>query len=64
MQISFNTKEESKAAQQEAFLKLSGSERVMSFIRLSRIILANFPSNAHEIDNGNFVIDDSYKRKK
>jgi len=28
MQISYTTKEESKAAQQEAFLALSGGERV------------------------------------
>jgi hypothetical protein len=36
MEITFTTKKESKAAQQEAFLKLSGGERVIRFIQLSK----------------------------
>lgn len=57
MQITYTTKEESKAAQQEAFLKLSGYERVASFIRLSKSIQAIFPSNVPERQTNNFVID-------
>lgn len=64
MQITYTTKEESKAAQQEAFLKLSGYERVVSFVRLSKSIQAIFPSNVPEKQTNNFVIDSSLKRKK
>ncbi|MFY7729986.1 MAG: hypothetical protein ACOVRN_10750 [Flavobacterium sp.] len=64
MQITYTTKEESKAAQQEAFLKLSGYERVASFVRLSKSIQAIFPSNVPERQTNNFVIDSSLKRKK
>lgn len=64
MQITYTTKEESKAAQHEAFLKLSGYERVVSFVRLSKSIQAIFPSNVPERQTNNFVIDSSLKRKK
>jgi hypothetical protein len=63
MKVTFTTKEESKAAQQEAFLKLSGPERFESFLRLSYTILSTFPSNAPSDDKGNFVIDASMKKK-
>lgn len=62
--ITYTTKEESKAAQQEAFLKLSGYERFVSFVKLSKKILATFPSNVPEKDNKNFIIDDSMRKKK
>lgn len=64
MQIAFTTKEESKAAQQEAFLALSGGERVWHFIKLSNYILSTFPSNAPDKHKGNFIIDESFKKKK
>ncbi|MFP9113716.1 hypothetical protein ACLI1A_07220 [Flavobacterium sp. RHBU_3] len=63
MKVTFTTKQESKAAQQEAFLKLSGGERFASFVRLSNTILSTFPSNAPANDKGNFVIDASMKKK-
>lgn len=63
MQVSFTTKEESKAAQQEAFLKLSGYERFVAFVRLSEQILSTFPSSVKEDDKGNFIIDASMLRK-
>ena len=43
MEICFQTKEESKKLQQEAFLKLSGEERFMQFLKLSRKINTLFP---------------------
>lgn len=50
------TKEESNKLRQEVFLKLSPSERVMSFFNLSRRVL-KFPTNAtaDPIQN-NFVL--------
>jgi hypothetical protein len=57
MQITYTTKEESKAAQQEAFLKLSGYERVVSFVRLSEKILSTFSSNKPAEEKNNFVLD-------
>lgn len=63
MQVSFTTKEESKAAQQEAFLKLSGYERFVAFVRLSEQILSTFPSSAKEDDKGNFIIDASMRKR-
>jgi len=38
MQILFRTKEESKKAQKDEFLSLSGSERFKRFLQLSRAI--------------------------
>lgn len=38
MKVKFQTKEESKQQQREAFLKLSGAERFMRFLDLSRAI--------------------------
>lgn len=35
MEVTFQTKEESNKLQQEAFLKLSGTERVLHFFKLS-----------------------------
>jgi hypothetical protein len=63
MEISFTTKEESKAVQQEAFLQLSGGERVMRFIKLSETILRMFPPSIPTEKSNNFVIDASMKRK-
>lgn len=43
MQVTFQTKAESKRQQQEAFLNLTGGERFMSFLELSRAINRLFP---------------------
>ncbi|MFP9099373.1 hypothetical protein ACLI09_09985 [Flavobacterium sp. RHBU_24] len=63
MQISFTTKEESKAAQQAAFLALSGGERIMSFVRLSKKIMA-FQTSAPERGKDNFWIDFTKEKEK
>lgn len=56
MKIFFQTKEESNKQQREAFLKLSGAERVFMFIELSKQINA-FPTK-HKLDkSNNFIID-------
>ena len=60
MEICFQTKEESKKLQQEAFLKLSGEERFMHFLKLSRRINKLFPpkyESSFEVRNkGNFLL--------
>ena len=56
MQIRFNTKEESKKEQQEAFLKLSKSERFLLFLKMSKMF--NQMSTKHIYDfKNNFIID-------
>ena len=54
MEISFQTKEESNRLQREAFLKLSPSERVVSFFRLMQQV-NNFPTKINS-DNKNFIV--------
>jgi hypothetical protein len=61
MEISFTTKEESKKAQEEAFLALSPSERVQSFFKLMQA-MSKFPTKAPKEDNGNFVIEIKMKK--
>lgn len=60
MTIRFQTKEESKQQQQEAFLKLSGEERFMQFLKLSRRINKLFPPKDEmrfeERYKGNFML--------
>lgn len=56
MKISFNTKEESKKEQQEAFLKLSKSDRFLLFLKMSKMF--NQMSTKHIYDfKNNFIID-------
>jgi hypothetical protein len=57
MKLIFQTKEESNAKQREAFLKLSGAERLVAFFELSRKI-NRFPLKV-KIDKtiGNFIIE-------
>lgn len=56
MQISFQTKEESKKIQQEAFLKLTKAERVYAFFRLMEQ-MSRFPTkNKTNKNSENFVI--------
>ncbi len=43
MEIKFKSKTESKKQQQEAFLKLSGEERFLQFLKLSLRINKLFP---------------------
>jgi hypothetical protein len=56
MQITFQTKEESNATQLHNFLKLSKSERIYSFIRLS-VSISKFPvKNKVDKNKDNFFI--------
>ena len=59
MEVKFQTKEESKRKQQEEFLKLSGGERFMRFLELSRRI-NRIPSkhqmSFEERNKGNFML--------
>lgn len=60
MQIKFQTKAESKRKQQEAFLKLTGAERFMQFLALSRAINRVMPVknrlSFEERYKGNFLM--------
>ncbi len=56
MEITFQNKEQSNKQQREDFLKLSGAERVIAFINLSKKINA-FPSKRIEKTSNNFLID-------
>ncbi|GGE38399.1 hypothetical protein [Psychroflexus planctonicus] len=60
MEVRFQTKEESKKQQQEEFLKLSGEERFMQFLKLSRKINKLFPPkdklSFEERNKGNFLL--------
>lgn len=55
MEIWFETKEESNRRRQEEFLKLSGHERFMAFLRLMQE-MKQFPTTAKPEKNDNFVI--------
>lgn len=56
MNISFQTKEESKRQQEEEFLKLSPSERLLSFLVMLKKMRA-FPTKAEYDTKDNFVIE-------
>lgn len=56
MEVKFKTKEESKKEQLDAFLALSGAERVMLFLRMSKR-LKRFPTKYKKDYSKNFVID-------
>jgi len=56
MKISFQTKEESKRQQEEEFIELSPSERLLSFLVMLKKMRA-FPTNAEYDTKDNFVIE-------
>jgi hypothetical protein len=60
MEVRFQSKEESKQQQQEAFMKLSGGERFQQFLLLSRTINRMFPPknkpSFEERYKGNFLL--------
>ena len=56
MKISFQTKEESKRQQEEEFLKLSPSERLLSFLVMLKQ-LRDLPTKAQYDTKDNFVIE-------
>lgn len=55
----FLTKEESNKIRQEEFLALSGEERILSFLKLSRRINQLFPPEKtfEERTKGNFIME-------
>lgn len=55
MKLSFTTKEESNRRREEEFLALSASERVLEFLRFSKMMLREYPS-AIPKDYGNNLI--------
>ena len=57
MEIHYTTKEESNEKREEAFLQLSGTERFLEFLRLSKKINTTFPSgNNKPINPDNFIL--------
>ncbi|MEB2775725.1 hypothetical protein SYJ56_10440 [Algoriphagus sp. D3-2-R+10] len=59
MEIRFLTKEESNASRKKEFLALSGAERFMAFLALSRRINRLFPSKSslRERTKDNFILE-------
>ena len=56
MEIKFQTKEESKAAQEKAFLALTPAQRVYAFFDLMQR-MKEFPTKAKDEKKDNFVIE-------
>lgn len=56
MEIRFTTKEESKALQEEEFLALSPSERVLHFFLFSKKIL-ELSKERPEVNKNNFILE-------
>lgn len=57
MELKFQTKEESKRQQEEAFLKLSKPERVWLFFELMQKSKSLLPVKEKPIKNNNFIIN-------
>jgi hypothetical protein len=57
MRIEFRTKEQAKREQEEAFLALSGEERMREFFALSRRIMREYPSAAPRDYGDNLVLE-------
>ena len=56
MEIKFQTKEESKKMQQQAFLQLSPMERFYRFLELAEASKKLFPKLPNTAKNNNFII--------
>lgn len=56
MEIKFQTKEQSKAAQEKAFLALPPVERIYSFFAMMQR-MKDFPTKAKNEKKDNFVIE-------
>jgi hypothetical protein len=56
MQITFQTKEESNATQLHNFLKLSKSDRIYSFLRMSQFIIKLPTKKIVDKYKDNFII--------
>lgn len=56
MEIRFNTKEESNLERKKAFLALSGHERFLEFLALSRRVMKFKTQQPTEKESDNFII--------
>lgn len=57
MHLEFRTKAEAKKAQEEAFLRLSGEERMKEFFALSRKIMREYPISVKRSYGNNLVLE-------
>jgi hypothetical protein len=64
MHIEFRTKEEANKAQEEAFLCLSGEERMKEFFALSRRIMREYPSSVERSYGNSFVLEFPKEQKE
>lgn len=66
MEVRFQTKKESKQQQQQVFLNLSGEERFMKFLDLSRTINRLPVKTRNSFEHrykGNFLLTEKDKKK-
>lgn len=64
MHLEFRTKAEAKKAQEEAFLRLSGEERMKEFFALSRKIMREYPSSVGRSYGSNLVLEFPKEQKE
>lgn len=57
MEIKFQTKEQSNQQQEEAFLKLSGGERMLQFFKLSAYFCSLPRNQKEEPPTKNFILE-------
>ena len=57
MRLEFRTKAEANKAQREAFLALSGEERMAAFFALSRKIMREYPSSVERSYGNHLVLE-------
>ena len=63
MELKFNTKETSKREQEEAFLRLSPSERFQRFLELSAQMALFEHRNTEDRHKNNFVLERDAEKK-
>lgn len=56
MRLEYTTKQESKHVQEDAFLKLSGRERIFAFFQLCKSVRQLPIKHEPEDESGNFVL--------
>lgn len=64
MRIAFTTKEESNREREQAFLALSGEERIREFFALSRKIMREYPSSIPRDYGDNLVLERPNAKEK
>ena len=63
MRVAFTTKEESNREREQAFLALTGEERMAEFFALSRKIMREYPSSLPRDYGDNLVLERPSKPK-